>query len=124
MTDQWFYFGISNSEGENVDTRLEAVDKLTNTVSGTHLSFDLDDNITRIDYFDLEKGANIRRVEQKDRDSYESAKRSVTCRHFNGHLYSKMRLEIMGSVFWCATLLPKKRLLGVLTSRENSKNSS
>ena len=60
----FFFF----SEGENVDTRLEFVDKVTSIVGVSHLSFDLDDNITRIDYFDYEKDANIRRIEQKERD--------------------------------------------------------
>ena len=41
---------------------------MTSMVTGVHLSFDLDDNITRIDYFDFEKGANIQRIEQKEQD--------------------------------------------------------
>ena len=63
--DSKYFFCIA---GENVDTRLEQVDKMTSMVTGVHLSFDLDDNITRIDYFDFEKGANIQRIEQKEQD--------------------------------------------------------
>ena len=44
-------------------------------VTGVHLSFDLDDNITRIDYFDFEKGANIQRIEQKEQDFHTAVLR-------------------------------------------------
>ena len=97
-----FFLLLLFSEGENVDTRLEFVDKVTSIVGVSHLSFDLDDNITRMDYFDYEKDANIRRIEQKERDFTKFPSSTALCvlRTLNGHLYPKMRLEIMGSVFW------------------------
>ena len=67
--------------GENVDTRLEQVDKMTSMVTGVHLSFDLDDNITRIDYFDFEKGANIQRIEQKEQDFHTAVLLRGKCRN-------------------------------------------
>ena len=53
-------------EGKNVDTLTESVDLLTGNVYGAHTRFDIDTNITRVDYYDNEKGANIRRIEMKE----------------------------------------------------------
>ena len=68
------------SEGENVDTRLEIVDRLTWNVGGMHLSFDLEDNITRIDYYDTQRDANIQRVEQKESRFFNSRQSYDTLR--------------------------------------------
>ena len=53
-------------EGKNVDTLTESVDLLTGNVYGAHTRFDIDTNITRVDYYDNERGANIRRIEMKE----------------------------------------------------------
>jgi len=46
-----------------VDTKLEVVNVLSKNVYGTHLRFDLNENITRMDYYDFEKNANMRVIE-------------------------------------------------------------
>ena len=53
-------------EGKNVDTLTESVDILTGNVYGAHIRFDIDTNITRVDYYDPERAANIRRIEMKE----------------------------------------------------------
>lgn len=53
-------------EGKNVDTLTESVDLLTGNVYGAHTRFDIDTNITRVDYYDTKRGANIRRIEMKE----------------------------------------------------------
>ena len=53
-------------EGKNVDTLTESVDILTGNVYGAHTRFDIDTNITRVDYYDSERAANIRRIEMKE----------------------------------------------------------
>ncbi|CBY09735.1 unnamed protein product [Oikopleura dioica] len=54
---------------KNIDTKLEMVNLLSQNVYATHLRFDVNNNLTRMDYFDFEKRTNVRVIEMKSLDA-------------------------------------------------------
>ncbi|CAG5086360.1 Oidioi.mRNA.OKI2018_I69.PAR.g11188.t1.cds [Oikopleura dioica] len=54
---------------KNVDTKLEMVNVQSKNVYASHLRFDVNNNLTRMDYYDFEEKANVRVVEMKSLDA-------------------------------------------------------